>query len=97
MDGATIIKKNAVAIFNFHLDNITGNPQIFFQNFRIRLAEKSNQPFNIVFIQRHGCLALAASTAKPTLKYLLFHFFTPFAGHTLKPGSLSATQAIYNL
>ena len=64
--------EDAVTILGLHLDDLAGDPQVFFDYLFFLNFEISDHPGQVFIVERYGCFTVAAVAATATLKDFLF-------------------------
>jgi hypothetical protein len=77
MDHAAVPIKDAVPGNNFHLDNVAGDPQIFFGNLRHGQPQICNHPGQILFIEGDRSLPMTTMATSFTFKNFFFQPAAP--------------------
>lgn len=97
MDGAALAipKKNAMAVRNLHLDDVTGDPPVSAGDLLAGQVQGGNHARLVLLVQRNGCLALAAVAAAGADKDVRdLIFLLCFLFHRVDHQQISETQDI---
>ena len=71
MNHAAIPVENAMAVHYLHLGNIAGNSQILLNDIGERHAQETNQPLNVILIERDRSFTMAAITTSFAFEYIV--------------------------